>query len=164
MKLILSQNLPFIPMVNAWNLNSENLLPFDDFEARKYVEEIDAKVLSNRKPPYGITGGLFDAMTDTGGEFIPICNHKARQAAALFEELEGIDIHPAAAVATASLIQAVEDNSIDKSKIIMLNITGGGEKQFKKSHTLHYLKPTHIFGLDPKEEEVIGVVEKMEWI
>ncbi|MCL1850619.1 MAG: cysteate synthase [Bacteroidetes bacterium] len=161
MKLLLSQNLPFIPMVNAWNLNSRNLLPFDDNEARKQVEEIDAKVLSNRKPPYGIIGGLFDAMTDTGGEFFAISNEEAQYAAKLFEKLEGIDIHPAAAVATASLIQAVKNNSIDKSKIIMLNITGGGEKLFKTSHPLHYFKPNYIFEMNPKEEEVIRIVEMM---
>jgi len=161
MQLFLSQNLPFVPMVKAWNVNSRELLPFDDIEARKQVEAIDAKVLSNRKPPYGIIGGLFDAMTDAGGAFFSISNEEARKTAALFEELEGIDIHPAAAVATASLIQAVENNNIDKSKIIMLNITGGGEKLFRKSYSLHYLKPNHIFGMNPNEEEVIGVVERM---
>jgi cysteate synthase len=159
MKLMLSQNLPFIPMANAWNVNSRELLPFDDTEARKHVEEIDAKVLSNRKPPYGVAGGLFDAMTHAGGAFLTITNDAARRAAHLFEELEGIDIHPAAAIATASLIQALENNTIDKSKIIMLNITGGGEKQFKKSHTLHYLKPSHIFGVNPNEKEVLERLE-----
>ena len=159
MKLMLSQNLPFIPMANAWHVNSKELLPFDDAKARKQVEEIDAKVLSNRKPPYGIAGGLFDAMTDTDGTFLTITNDAARHAAQLFEELEGIDIHPAAAVATASLLQAVENKTIDKSKIIMLNITGGGEKLFKKSNTLHYLKPSHIFGVNPEEREVLEIVE-----
>jgi cysteate synthase len=151
MKLILSQNLPFIPMVNAWRANSRELLPFNDNEARKHVEEIDAKVLSNRKPPYGITGGLFDAMTDTSGEFMAISNDEARHAAQVFEKFEKIDIHPAAAVATASLFQAVKNKTIDQSKIIMLNITGGGEKRFQQSHPLYYLKPDHIFEMNPNE-------------
>ena len=160
-KLILSQNLPFIPMVNAWKARSRNLLPFDDHDARKQIEEIDAKVLSNRKPPYGIVGGLFDAMTDTDGEFYAITNQEARFAAQLFEKHEGIDISSAAAVATASLIKAVENKNINKSKSIMLNITGGGEKLFKASHPLHYLKPNHIFSMNPEEKEVIRIVE--EW-
>jgi cysteate synthase len=159
MKLILSQNLPFIPMINAWQANSRDLLPFDDIEARKQVEEIDAKVLSNRKPPYGIAGGLFDAMKDTAGEFMAISNKDAREAAQVFEKLEEIDIHPAAAVATASLFQAVKNKTIDKQKIIMLNITGGGEELFKKSHRLHYLKPDFIFEMNPSEDEVLKVVE-----
>ena len=77
----------------------------------------------------------------------------------LFEKFEGIDIHPAAAIATASLIKVVKNNSIDKSKIIMLNITGGGEKLFKKGHKLHYLKPNHIFAMNSNEEKVLDVIE-----
>jgi len=159
-KLILSQNLPFIPMVNAWNAKSRELLPFDENEARKQVEEIDAKVLSNRKPPYGIVGGLFDAMTDTHGEFMAISNDDLRYAADLFEKLERIDIHPAAAVATASLLQAIKNNHVDKSKIIMLNITGGGEKLFRNSHHLYFLQPNHIFKMNPNEDEVLKIVDK----
>jgi len=159
MKLILSQNLPFIPMVNAWQKNSRELLPFDDHEARKQVEEIDAKVLSNRKPPYGIAGGLFDAMKDRAGELIAISNKEAREAAQTFEKLEKIDIHPAAAVATASLFKAIQNKTIDKQKFILLNITGGGEELFKKSHQLYYLKPNHIFKINPKEDEVLEIVE-----
>jgi len=161
MKLILTQNLPFIPMVNAWMENSRDLLPFDDNEARKQVEAIDAKVLSNRKPPYGIAGGLFDAMKDTEGEFMAISNEEARDAANVFEKLERIDIHPAAAVATASLFRAVHNRTIDKQKIIMLNITGGGEKLFKETHPLHYLKPDYVFEMNPAEDEVLEIVEKL---
>jgi len=161
MKLILSQNLPFIPMINAWQANSRELLPFDEIEARKQVEEIDAKVLSNRKPPYGIAGGLFDAMKDTMGEFMAITNEEAREAALIFEKFEKIDIHPAAAVATASLFKAVKNKTIDKQKTIMLNITGGGEELFKKSHPLYYLKPKYIFEMNPNEDEVLQVVEEL---
>ncbi|MDR2085438.1 MAG: cysteate synthase [Bacteroidales bacterium] len=161
MKLILSQNIPFIPMVDAWKANSRELLSFCEHEARKQVEEIDAKVLSNRKPPYGITGGLFDAMKDTNGEFLAISNADARETGELFKKLEGVDIHPAAAVATASLIKTVKEGKIDKSKIIMLNITGGGEELFKKSRELHYLKPNHIFEMNPDENNVLNVVEDL---
>ena len=41
-----------------------------DEEARKQVEIIDAKVLSNRKPPYSLAGGLYDAMQDAGGDVL----------------------------------------------------------------------------------------------
>ena len=50
-KLMVSQNFPFHPIHDAWKADSRALLPFDDMEARKQVEIIDAKVLSNRKPP-----------------------------------------------------------------------------------------------------------------
>ncbi len=58
MKLMVSQNAPFVPMFDAWRVDSREMLPYDDDKARRDVEIIDAKVLSNRKPPYGIVGGL----------------------------------------------------------------------------------------------------------
>ena len=154
MKLIVSQNEPFVPMYNAWKIRSRKLLEFDDNEARREVEQIDAKVLSNRRPPYSIKGGLFDALMDTDGEVLTASNEKARKAAALFEELEGIDIHPAAAVATATLIEEAEAGRLDKDAVIMLNITGGGEERFKRQHDLFYLQPEIIFDINPDENMV----------
>jgi cysteate synthase len=154
MKLMVSQNEPFIPMVTAWRLGSRNLLPFNDDEARLQVIEICAKVLSNRRPPYSIIGGLFDAMSDAGGAFLTASNDDAFQAAELFLSSEGIDIHPAAAVATATLIKSVREGTIEKHAVIMLNITGGGELRFKNEHQLHYLEPSMTFDLNPDFEEV----------
>ena len=51
MKLMVSQNAPFLPMYDAWREDSRDLLPYDDNRARRDVEIINAKVLSNRKPP-----------------------------------------------------------------------------------------------------------------
>jgi len=153
MKLMVSQNLPFKPIADAWEARSRELLPLDDTQARKQVEEIDAKVLSNRKPPYSLAGGLFDALSDTDGEVLLASNEEARLAAKLFEQTEGIDIHPAAAIATASLLNAVKDNKVDKDALIMLNITGGGEECFKKDKVLYYLKPELVFDIDPDFEE-----------
>lgn len=154
MKLMVSQNIPFNPIYDAWKAGSRNMLPFNDDDARKQVEEIDAKVLSNRKPPYPPIGGLFDALTDTEGDVLLASNQEAADAAKLFEETEGIDIHPAAGVATASLIKAVNENMVEKDAIIMLNITGGGEKRFASENELIYLEPDIIFDLDPKVEDV----------
>jgi cysteate synthase len=130
------------------------MLPLEDELARNQVMEIDAKVLSNRKPPYPIHGGLYDALKETDGHIFHASNAKAREAAQLFQELEGIDIHPAAAVATASLIEQVKLKAIDPQSVVMLNITGGGEKRFKSEYALHYLKPQLVFDIDADIEEV----------
>ena len=45
-----------------------------------------------------------------------------KEACNLFKELEGIDIHPAAGVATSSLIKAVKDGKVQENDIVMLNI------------------------------------------
>jgi len=161
MKLMVSQNRPFVPMMNAWKANSRDMLPFDDETARKEVEMIDAKVLSNRKPPYPPVGGLFDALSETGGEVLATTNEELREAAALFLQLEGNDIHPAAAVAVASLMQAVDENKIEPEAIVMLNITGGGEERMKKGKTLHYLAPSEVFDINPSLETVKTVLHKL---
>lgn len=161
MKLMVSQNAPFVPMFNAWRVDSREMLPYDDGRARRDAEIIDAKVLSNRRPPYGLRGGLYDALKATGGEVFAVTNPQARRAAELFLENEGVDIHPAAAVATASLIKAVETGRVEKSATVMLNITGGGEKRLKQNRQMWYLQPAHVFPLTPDPEEVVAKVEAL---
>ena len=161
MKLMVSQNAPFVPMFDAWRVDSRAMLPYPADKARRDVEIIDAKVLSNRKPPYSIKGGLYDALKATNGEVLVATNAQARKAAKLFEQLEGIDIHPAAAVATATLIKAVQDGRVEKDATIMLNITGAGEAQFKSEHEIYTLEPAKIFPLDVEADEVIAAVESM---
>jgi len=154
MKLMVSQNIPFIPIHDAWKAHSRAMLPLDDELARKQVEEIDAKVLSNRKPPYPIFGGLFDAMNDVGGDVLLATNKQSAAAAALFEKTEGIDIHPASAVATATLIEVSKNGTVKKEDLVMLNITGGGEERFKAENEVFYLKPHIIFDINPNTEEI----------
>ena len=161
MKLMVSQNAPFVPMYDAWRADSRAMLPYDATKARRDAAIIDAKVLSNRKPPYPIKGGLYDALKATDGEILVATNAQARKAAKLFEELEGVDIHPAAAVATATLIKAVQDGKVEKDATIMLNITGAGEQAFKSSHDVFELKPAKLFSLKATAEEVIEAVEEM---
>ena len=161
MKLMLSQNAPFLPIKEAWDADSRQMLPMNDDDARKQVEAIDAKVLSNRKPPYSIIGGLYDAMKDAGGEIFGVTNHEAAEAALLFSEAEGNDIEPAAAVAVASLIQAVREGKIDKDATIMLNITGGGIEKFKRENKIIYLKPSLVFPLNPDPKSVFEKIQTL---
>lgn len=154
MKLMVSQNKPFVPIHDAWKTRSREMLPIDDNQARKQVEEIMAKVLSNRKPPYSLPGGLFDALSDAGGEVLIASNEEAIAAGKLFEETEGIDLHPAAKVAVATLMNAVKENKVEKDAIIMLNATGGGEERFRKDKKLYYLEPSLVLDINPDPEEV----------
>ena len=160
-RLMVSQNKPFVPMYDAWRADSRPMLPYDADQARKDAAEICAPVLSNRKPPYSLAGGLYDALKDTQGDILAVSNAEANAAKALFEETEGIDIYHAAAVATASLQQAIEKGMVKSDDVIMLNITGGGEKRFQAEHELYYLKPDHIFKIDFTKEEVERVLAEM---
>lgn len=161
MKLMLSQNAPFLPMYDAWRADSRDMLPYDDDQARRDAAGIDAKVLSNRRPPYGVAGGMYDALKDTGGDMWAVTNDELRAAGALFERLEGVDINPAAAVAVGSLIRAVAKGAVDRRKTIMLNITGGGEQLYKKRLELWHLRPSIVFPLDPSPDEVAARAEQL---
>lgn len=161
MRLIVSQNAPFVPMYDAWRADSREMLPYDAKKARRDAELIDAKVLSNRKPPYGIAGGLYDALKATNGDIMVATNAQLRRACKLFKELEGIDIYPAPGVALAPLIKLVENNQIDKDACIMLNITGAGEERATKNKELWYLKPSKVFSLSPNIDEVIAFAESL---
>ena len=131
--LHLCQNLPFAPMVCAWHAGRRNLVPEADMpEAEDAISRVSADVLTNREPPYSIAGGVFDALTDTNGMMSAVTNDEAREAGKLFEDQEGIDLDPAAAVCTASLLQACQMGTIDRKKTVLLNITGGGYRRLQE--------------------------------
>lgn len=159
MKLMVSQNAPFVPIYDAWRADSREMLDYETKKARRDAELIDAKVLSNRKPPYGLAGGLYDALKATNGDVMVATNAQARRARKLFKELEEIDIHPAPAVALASLIKMVESGAIDKDACIMLNITGAGEEAAKQNREIFTIKPSKVFPLNVTVDEVVSYVE-----
>ena len=161
MHLMVSQNAPFVPMYDAWRADSRDMLPYEADKARRDVSIIDAKVLSNRKPPYSLRGGLYDALKATDGDVLTATNAQVRKALRLFEETEGIDIHPAAGVALASLIKQVADGKIARDACIMLNITGAGEKRFREEHEPVHLEPSCIFPLDVDADKVVAEVEAL---
>ncbi len=162
MSLQVAQNEPFTPMYDAWKEKSRQLLPMEEAEAKKKLSRIYADVLANRKPPYGIKGGLFDALTDTKGDMHSVSNDEAKHAAKMFLQKEGIDLEPAAAVATASLMRCVGDGTVNKDSIIMLNITGGGIQRFRNAHPPVYLRPSLVLDIDTYEEKKdVGRVVEM---
>ena len=126
MRLMISQNDPFLVIYDSWQAGSRSLVDIEPDEARRRVAATHAHVLANRKPPYGIIGGVYDALIDTGGDVLSVKNSEAIAADELFFETEGIDIAPAASVAVASLRNSVLDGSIGRNDVISLNVTGGG--------------------------------------
>lgn len=141
-KLQLAQNLPFVPIYSAWQAKRREIIPEIDMkDAKKQIEETYASVLTNRTPPYGIKGGLYDALVDTDGVMYAITREEALEAKALFESLEGIDILPPSAVAVASLLKAVKTGNVGTEDIILLNIAGGGYIRLKEDFTLFQISP-----------------------
>ncbi|MCM1177685.1 MAG: cysteate synthase [Clostridium sp.] len=161
MRLYPSQNDPFTIMYDSWKEHSRELVPMSPSHARYCSGVIEAKVLSNRKPPYSLAGGLFDALCDAGGDIYKVTNEELTTWKKRFLELEGVDIHAAAAVAAASLGLAVKDGTVKKDEVIMLNITGGGEELCKSQGDIVYAQPDLV--LDPAldEKDIIAKVEAL---
>lgn len=126
MKVFVGQNAPFTLMYDSWKAGSRDLLPLDPDAGRRQAEIILAKVLSNRKPPYSLAGGLFDVLRASGGDVFLADNNDIMYWMMQFRNLEGYELLPAACVAVASLAKAVEEGKVGKEEMIMLNCTGGG--------------------------------------
>jgi cysteate synthase len=140
--LHLAQNLPFAPMAKAWQRHSRELDPADLRPG--LIGRITTRVLSNRYPAYSVKGGVYDALTATDGKMYGIENDEVYAAMKLFEEAESIDIVPAAAVAVAALVRAVEGGEVRGSSSVLLNITGGGERRLMRQRAVHEVKPSYI--------------------
>jgi cysteate synthase len=151
-RLHLSQNLPFAPMFRAWKEGRRELLP-QDFPEPGKEREIHATVLSTRSPPYSLAGGVYDALHQTGGRMYGITNREAREAQKLAEEVEGIDLDPAASVAVASLLQATEEGEVGREDLVLLNLTGGGYERIREDHPVHLLSPSLTLKEDTSLEE-----------
>lgn len=133
-KLHLSQNKKFDPIVRAWNVQRGTLCS-DDFQlTREKMSSLYAEVLANRNPPYSNIGGVYHALRETKGLTYSVSEKEAKEAISLFQETEGIDILPAAAVAMGSLLKAINKGNIKTNEIILLNITGGGINRLKEDY------------------------------
>lgn len=161
MVLMPSQNIPFIPMHIAWEAGSRNIVFKDENLAREDALKIGAKVLSNRRPPYSVPGGLFDALSDTSGYIEIADNSEMESACNLFEQTEGIDINPAAGIALAGMIKSINKGKTDKSGIYMLNVTGGGEKRIKSEKEMIYHLPDLIIDNSTPDDVVINMARSL---
>jgi len=155
MRLNLSQNAPFTPMVDAWQQRSRDLLPEDEAEQRQKIAATRAHVLSNRRPPYAIVGGLYDALTESQGRMYAVTNDGAQRAGAAFMQDEGCDLDPAAEVAVASLFQAVERKTVAPDDLILLNLTGGGYERLKREQSCLPVQPDIVLTSDDLTPEII---------
>ncbi|MCJ7582043.1 MAG: cysteate synthase [Candidatus Aminicenantes bacterium] len=141
MRLHLAQNYPFTPMSEAWKNRMRNLPNWGENESKEKIKQIESRVLSNRKPPYSVVGGVYDTLSASNGLMYSVTNKEAEEAMDLFEQHEGCDLHPASGIALGALIQAGKNKQVGKDDIIVLNATGGGEGRIRRDFHLYYLPP-----------------------
>jgi cysteate synthase len=137
--LHLGQNLPFAPMAKAWE-RRERALAKEDLDPA-LIPMITTRVLSTRYPAYSIKGGVFDALTATHGSMHGVRNDEVYAAMDLFQRTEGPDIVPAAGVSVAALQQAVRSGVVRSDELVLLNITGGGEKRLAADQKVPCIEP-----------------------
>lgn len=154
-RLHLSQNLPVAPMLSAWKDGRLEIIPDKDLPPGENVLDlIIARVLSNRYPPYGVPGGVHDALQASSGDIYGVTNQEAMDAIKMFEELEGIDILPAAGVCVASLLKAVEGGKVGPGEPVLLNITGGGKMRRKEEMDLLEIELDFEVDRNPTDDEL----------
>jgi cysteate synthase len=141
MELHLVQAEPYTPLRDAWRARNRDIPAMLPEESRRRSAEVHAPVLANRTPPWGIAGGLFDAMRESGGSLEAVGTVEARRAGALFEECEGCDLDPAAEVAVAGLERALRAGVIGRGDRVLLNLTGGGGCRLVKKADVRRLEP-----------------------
>lgn len=160
MRVYVAQNKPFTLMYDSWKAGSRELLPLDPDAGRRQAEIILAKVLSNRKPPYSIAGGLFDTLKASGGDVFLADNNDIMYWMMQFRNLEGFELLPASCVAVTALAQAVAEGKVGKEDYVMLNCTGGGTLG-AMSKGFVFKVPDLIISPDTPSEEIIAKVKAL---
>jgi cysteate synthase len=154
-QLHLSQNAPFLPLYQAWK-DGAPIDPDTYGPDRLAGVEVYASVLANRNPPYAIRGGVADTLAATRGRMYAVETPDAIAAGRTFQELEGIDLEPAAAVAVASLEQAIEAGAVGRSDLVLLNLTGGGFEPLRRSFDCQPVAPDLM--IDEHSLDRVGAV------
>lgn len=160
MKIFVAQNKPFTLLHDSWQAGKRELAALDPDMGRRQAESILAKVLSNRKPPYSLAGGLYDALLDTKGDTFLASNDDIIYWILQFRNLEGYDIFPAPACAVHALATAVREGKVGKEDVIMLNITGGGSLA-AMGKGYHLLEPSLVLSPELAADEIITKVDAL---
>ena len=160
MKIFVAQNKPFTLLHDSWQARKRELAPLEPEVGRRQAESILAKVLSNRKPPYGLAGGLYDALVDSRGDSFLASNDDIIYWILQFRNLEGYDIFPAPACAVHALSTAVREGQVRKEDVVMLNITGGGSLA-AMAKGFHLLEPELVLSPELPADEIIAKVNAL---
>ena len=160
MRVYVAQNEPFTLIRDSWKAASRELAALAPEQGRRQAEIILAKVLSNRKPPYGIAGGLFDVLRQSGGDVFTADNNDIMYWMIQYRNLEGYELLPASCVAVTALAKAVQDGTVAKDECIMLNCTGGGTLgAMSKGYV--FKEPDLILDPDAPASEIIEAVKAL---
>ncbi|MGW2050537.1 cysteate synthase [Streptomyces sp. NPDC001858] len=136
-RLMLCQNASFAPLAASWNTGTRCMATDFVEDERAAAEQVFADELTNRFPPYSVHSGVYDVLTESGGDMLTVGSEAAAHEREAFGKIESIDVEPAAAVALAGLRLAVADGRIPGDATVLLNITGGGRARLAQECPLY---------------------------
>ncbi len=160
MRVYVAQNKPFTLMHDSFKADSRALVDLTPEQGRHEAEIVLAKVLTNRKPPYSLAGGLYDVLKASGGDTFLADNNDIMYWMIQYRNLEGYELLPAACVAVTALAKAIEEGKVRKDEYIMLNCTGGGTLA-AMSKGFIFKEPDLILSPDLPAEEIINKINKL---
>jgi cysteate synthase len=150
----LAQNDTHHPVHTAWQAGRSTIDPGDVPADGK---DAFADVLVNRNPAYALRGGLYDLLTATDGQTYAVAAADAAAWRQTFEDLEGIDIMEAPAVALGGLAQAVQQGEIARDDLVLLSVTGGGVARLDREAPLQGPGDVPLV----KRDEAVAVVAEV---
>lgn len=131
MRLLLVQNSPFTPMVDAWNNGKDSVAPIREQEMREQLSQTYARVLSNATPPYGVRGGVRDVLIASRGGMQAVSNEEIQVAQEMATNLLEFVPCNAASAALAGLIKAAKNGDVQHDEKVLLHLTGGGMSELE---------------------------------
>ncbi|MGY0056175.1 cysteate synthase [Streptomyces sp. LZ34] len=141
-RLFLSQNDSFAPIHRAWQAGQRFLVRGSVDDDKRAVRRAFADELTNRFPPYAVHSGVYDVLVESDGDVLAVDGESAGAAMDMFNDIESIDIEPAAAVAVASLLTAVREGRIPQDASVLLNVTGGGRVRMARDRSPIQAEPS----------------------
>ena len=150
-----SQNEEHCPIHNAWQAKRPHLTD-SDFPDEEV--EVFSDYLLNKAPAYEIKGGVYDTLVESNGQTYIVSKEDAKKAKTIFESIEGIDIMSPAAVALASLMQALDSGDIGADDCTVLNISGGGIERMESDMELVQITPWKTVS---KNDDALSIVQEL---
>lgn len=145
MSMLLVQNTPFTPMVDAWRDGKRDVAPMPEAIMREKLAQSYARVLSNANPPYAVRGGVHDVLVASGGTMCAVANDEIIAAQKLAANLLGFEPCDAAAAALAGLIRSIRDGVVGRDERVLLHLTGGGLDELARDYGgLPYPRPVTV--------------------
>lgn len=163
-RLLLIQNHPYAPIVEAFRHNGDQLPDWSAAEQRARISAISARVLSSQDIPYHQPGGLRQALLETNGLVEAVSNAQIAKAQQLLLRFLGLRVCEASGAALAGLALAAAERRLDGHARILLHITGARSSQRAEAR-LHRCSRLLELPADPLQRDpsqVLRCLERLE--